>query len=79
MTILSNHFMSKRNLGSKRLAIQTSYMHTLQEQLQTMLLLMNTDLDSSLERILNIYMICILSNQDAISSTNMEDLIAIGI
>ena len=71
--------MSKRNLGSKRLAIQTSYMHTLQEQLQTMLLLMNTDLDSSLERILNIYMICILSNQDAISSTNMEDLIAIGI
>ena len=44
-----------------------------------MLPLANTDLDSSLGRILSAHVRYILSNQDAISSLNMVDLMAIGI
>ena len=44
-----------------------------------MLLLVNIDLDSSLGRILSAYVGYILSNQDAIFSMNMVDLIATGI
>jgi len=44
-----------------------------------MLLLTNTDLDSSLGRILSVYVEYILLNQDAISFLNVADLMAIGI
>jgi len=44
-----------------------------------MLPLANTDLDSSLGRILNAHVGHILSNQDTISSLNVADLVAIGI
>ena len=71
--------MSKVDCSSKRLAIQTSYIHVLQEWLQIMLLLANTDLDSFLGRNLNVYVIYILSNQDAIFYMNVVDLTAIGI
>jgi len=51
----------------------------LQERLQIMLPLANTDLDSSLGRILSAYVGYILSNQDAIFSMNVVDLTATGI
>ena len=76
MTILLNHLTSKGDLGSKCLAIQTPYMHVLQERLQIMLLLANTDLYSSLGRILSTYVGYILSNQDTIFSMNVVDLTA---
>jgi len=44
-----------------------------------MLLLENTDLDSSLMKILIIYVVCILSNQGDTFSTIVADSTAIGI
>jgi len=44
-----------------------------------MLPLANTDLDSSLERISSAHVGYILLNQNAISSLNVADLMAIGI
>ena len=44
-----------------------------------MLLLANTDLDSSLGRNLNVYVVYILSNQDVIFYMNVVDLMVIGI
>ena len=44
-----------------------------------MLPLANTDLDSSLGKILSAHVGYTLSNQDAISSLNVADLTAIGI
>ena len=54
-------------------------MHELQDWLQIMLLLVNTDLDSSLRRNLNVHVVYILSNQDAIFYMNVVDLMATGI
>ena len=51
----------------------------LQEQLQIMLPLANTDLDSFLGRILSAHVGYILSNQDTIFSMNVVDLTATGI
>ena len=54
-------------------------MHELQDWLQIMLLLVNTDLDSSLRRNLNVHVVYILSNQDAIFYMNVVDLMSTGI
>ena len=51
----------------------------LQELLQIMLLLVNSDLGSSLGRNSNVHMIDILSKQDAIFYMNVADLMDTGI
>ena len=79
MTISLNLLTSKGDLGSKSSAIQTPYVHEPQEQSRIMLPLANTDLDSSLGKILSAHVGYTLSNQDAISSLNVADLTAIGI
>ena len=58
--------MSKGNHGLKCLAIQICYAHMLQEQLQIMLPLANTDLGSSLGKNLSALVVNILLNQNAI-------------
>jgi len=71
--------MSKGDHGSKLLAIQTLYMCMLQELLQIMLLLVNTNLSSSLERNLSVLAAYTLLNQDATSFMSVVDLMVIGI
>ena len=64
--------MSKGDHGSKLLAIQTLYVHVLQELLQIILLSANTDLGSSLGRNLSILAAYILLNQDTIESYTFQ-------
>ena len=59
--------MLKGDCGSKLSATLTLYVHMLQELLQIMLLLVNTDLGSSLGRNLSILAAYTLLNQDIIS------------
>ena len=59
--------MLKGDCGSKLSAILTLYVRMLQELLQIMLLLVNTDLGSSLGRNLSILAAYTLLNQDIIS------------
>jgi len=77
-TISLNHLMSKKVLGSKLLAIQTPYMHVLQEQLLITLQLVSIDLDSSLEKNLNVHAVYTPLNQDTISFMNAVGLMVIG-
>ena len=71
--------MSKGDRSSKLLAIQTFYVHVLQEILQIMLLLANTDLSSPLGRNLSVHVAYTLLNQDIISFMSVADLRVIGI
>ena len=54
-------------------------MHVLQELLQIMLLSVNTDLGSFLEKNLSIHVAYTLLNQNTISFMSVVDLIVIGI
>jgi len=76
-TISLNHLTSKEVLGSKLLAIQTPYVYMLQEQLLIMLQLASIDLDSSLEKNLNVHAVYIPSNQGIIFFMNTVGLIVI--
>ena len=71
--------MLNEDCGLKLLAIQTLYMHGLQELSQIMLLLMNIDLDFSQGRNSNVLVDNILLSQDATSFINVVDLMGIGI
>jgi len=71
--------MSKEDCSSKLLAIRTLYVCVLQELLQIMLLLANTDLGSSLGRNLSVLVAYTLLNQDVISFMSVADLRVIGI
>jgi len=77
--ILLNRRMSKVDYGSKLSATWTYYVHMLQELLQIMLLSVNTDLGSFLEKNLSIHVAYTLLNQDTISFMSMVDLMVIGI
>ena len=81
MTITTplNYFISKRVCGSKCLATLICYMLVLQEQLQIMLLLVNTDLGFSPRKNLNILAVNILLNQDVIFFISMADSMVIEI
>jgi len=81
MTITTplNHLISNKVHGSKYLATLIHYAFVLQEQLQIMLLLANTDLDSSPRKNLNILAVDILSNQDVIFFMSVADSIVTGI
>ena len=79
ITILLNHLTLKEDCGLNLLAIQTLYVCRPQELSQIMLLLANIDLDSFQGRNSTVLVDDILSSQDAISFTNMVDLIGIGI
>ena len=61
------------------MVIQIHFVYMLQELLQIMLLLANSDLGSSLGRNSNVYAIDILSKQDAIFYMNVADLMDTGI
>ena len=69
--------MSKKVLGLKLLAIWTSYVHILQEQLIITLQLVSIDLDSSLEKNLNVHAVYTPSNQSTIFFMNVIGLIVI--
>jgi len=71
--------MSKVDHGSKLLATWNYYVHMLQELLQIILLLVNTDLGSFLEKNLSVYTAYTLLNQDIISFMSVVDLMVIGI
>jgi len=71
--------MSKGDHSLRLSAIQTLYVHVLQELLQIMLLLANIDLGSFLERNLSIFAAYTLLNQDAISFISVVDLMVIKI
>ena len=71
--------MSKVDCGLKISATWTYYMHVLQELLQIMLLSVNTDLGSFLEKNLSIHVAYTLLNQNTISFMSVVDLIVIGI
>jgi len=71
--------MSKVNHGSKLSVTWTHYVYMLQELLQIMVLLVNTDLDFSLGKNLSVYAAYTLLNQDAISFIIVVNLIVIGI
>ena len=71
--------MLKKDYSSKYLAIRIHYMHMLQEQLQIMLPLANTDLGSSLGKNLSVLVVDTLLNQDIIFFISMVDLMATGI
>ena len=77
--ILFNHLMLKEDCGLNLLAIWTLYVHGPQELSQIMLLLANIDLDSSWGRNSTVLVNDILLSQDAISFTNVVDLMGIGI
>ena len=80
MTIISlSCHISKGDCSSKLLAIQTLYVCVLQELLQIMLLLVNTDLGSSLRKNLSVLVAYILLNQDTISFMSVVDLMVIRI
>ena len=79
ITTSSNLSMLREDLGSKSLDIQTLCMCVLCKQLLIMLQLASIDLDSSLGRNLNIYMVHILLNQDVTSYINMIALMGTGI
>ena len=79
ITILSNHLMLKEDRSLNLLAIRTLYVHGPQELSQIMLLLANIDLDSSRGRNSTVLVDDILLSQDAISFTNVVDLMGIGI
>ena len=78
VTTLSNRLMSKRVHGSKCLATLICVL-VLQEQLQIMLLLANTDLGSFPRKNLNVLVVDILLNQDIIFFMNMADSMVTGI
>ena len=65
--------------GSKLSATQIHYVHVLQELLQIMLLLANTDLGFSLGKNLSVCVAYTLLNQDTISFMSVVDLMVIGI
>jgi len=69
-----NSLTSKKGLGSKSLATQTLCVHVLYVQLPIMLQLASIELDSSLERNLNVCADHILLNQDAIYFMSVVDL-----
>ena len=71
--------MSKEVLSSKILAIQTPYVHVLYEQLLITLQLASIDLDSSLEKNLNVHVIYTSLNQDIIFFMYVVGLMVIGI
>ena len=71
--------MSKVDHGSKLSATWIHYMRMLQELLQIMLLLANTNLGFSLEKNLNVCVAYTLLNQDTISFISVVDLMVIGI
>ena len=71
--------MPKESLNSNSSVIQTLCMHMFCKLLLIMLQLVNTDLDSSLERNLNISAVHILLKQDIIFSMNIIGLIVTGI
>jgi len=71
--------MSKVDCSSKLSATQTHYVCMLQELLQIMLLLVNTDLGSFLGKNLSVCAAYTLLNQDAISFMSVVDLMVIGI
>ena len=77
--ILLNHLMLKGDHGLKCLAIRIHYACMLQEQLQIMLPLVNTDLGSSLGKNSSVLVVDILLNQDAIFFMSVVDLMATGI
>ena len=79
VTTLSNCLMSKGVHGSKCLATLICYILVLQEQLQIMLLLANTDLGSFPRKNLNVLVVDILLNQDIIFFMNMADSMVTGI
>jgi len=79
ITTPSNCFISKGVHNSKCLAILIHYALVLQEQLQIMLLLANTDLGSSPRKNLNVLVVDILSNQDVIFFMSMADSMVTGI
>jgi len=71
--------MSKGDHGARCLVIRIHFVHMLQEPLQIMLLLANSDLGSSLGRNSNIHVIDILSKQDTIFYMIVADLMDTGI
>ena len=77
--MLSNHSISKEDLGFSCSDTQTHYMSTCQEQSQIMLLSENTGLDFFLGKNLNVYVICIPLNQGDIFSMIVANSMAIGI
>ena len=77
ITILLNHLTSKEVLDSKLLAIQIPYVCMLQEQLLITLQLASIDLDSFLEKNLNVYAVYTPSNQGTIFFMNAVGLMII--
>jgi len=71
--------MSKVDRGSKLLATRIYYVCILQELLQIMLLLVNTDLSFFLGKNLSVRTAYTLLNQDTISFMSVVDLMVIGI
>ena len=71
--------MSKVDCGSKLSATWIHYVYMLQELLQIMLLLANTDLGFFLGKNLSVYVAYILLNQDTIFFMSMVDLMVIEI
>ena len=63
ITTLSNYLILKEDCGLKLLAIQTLYVHGPQELSKIMLLLANTDLDSSQGRNSNVLVVMIQSSK----------------
>ena len=74
-----NRFISKGDHSLKFSAIQICYAHMLQDQLQIILLLANTDLGFFLEKNLSVLVVDILLNQDTIFFMSVVDLMATGI
>ena len=77
--MILNHHTSKEGLSFKCLVNWTHYVHKQWDQLLIMLLLENTDLDSSLGKILIVHTVYTPSNQEDTFSTIVADLMAIGI
>jgi len=74
-----NHFTLNEDLGYSCLVTQTHYMHVQLELLLIMHLLVNIDLDSSLEKNLNAHVAYIQLNHEDIFFMIAEDSMAIGI
>ena len=76
--MVATTFILKGAHGSKHLATQTRYVLMLQEPLQIMPLLENTNYDFALMKNLSIYMETILSNQEGTFFMNIWDIMGIG-
>ena len=77
--ILSNHYISKVDHGSKLSATWIHYVCMIQELLQIILLLANTNLGFFLGKNLSVCVAYTLLNQDTISFMSVVDLMVIGI